>query len=81
MSFRTSQLDALNAHIQALNEIIAAERAKSAALVEALEEIKKAHGFAYTYGDGFSNVTDKRLNSTGVAINKALEAHKKGATT
>jgi len=64
--------------IEVKDERIAALQAKSAALVEALEEIKKVHGFAYTYGDGFSNVTDKRLNSTGVAIEKVIEAHKKG---
>jgi len=62
----------------AKDELIDKLQANSAALVEALEEIKKVHGFAYTYGDGFSNVTDKRLNSTGVAIEKVIEAHKKG---
>jgi len=75
---RANDAETHRIQIEVKDERIAALQAKSAALVEALEEIKKVHGFAYTYGDGFSNVTDKRLNSTGVAIEKVIEAHKKG---
>lgn len=51
------------------------ERARNAALVAALEKIKEEHGYRYTYGDGFGNVTEKRLSSLGVAIDLLIAAN------
>ena len=52
-----------------------AERTRNAALVAELEKIKEEHGYRYTYGDGFGNVVEKRINSVGVAVDKALTAN------
>jgi hypothetical protein len=49
---------------------------QNAAFVEVFKYIKEHHGYRYTYGNGFSNVIDKRLNSLGTFVEKILEAHK-----
>lgn len=51
------------------------EKARNAALVEALEKIRYEHGYRHTYGDGFGNVVEKRINSVGVMVNTALAAN------
>lgn len=57
------------------DERIAELQTRNAALVAALEKIRYEHGYRYTYGDGFGNVLEKRINSVGVAVVNALAAN------
>ena len=48
---------------------------RNAALVEALQSMKNQYGYRYTYGDGFSNVVEKKVSPLGMMIDLALAAN------